>query len=232
MNLPLNIKMNQEQILIKDTSLSLSTLPLIECKNSGIHCTGVYTKEDIPKATKIIEYVGELISKEEGDKRADEQEKKSKENPKYGRVYIFDLNKKYDLPLGLKYSLLKVPDIVFQNNERARAFIKGVFDSEGSITIFSSRRKDGKVDRYPCIRIVNSDRQLIEILCKVLKEDFSIESKLAERKPRYTVIDGRICAFKKPVYVLGVYNRDGVNRFLKNIGTSIKRKLIIGGMKI
>ena len=116
--------------------------------------------------------------------------------------------------------------------ENSSAFIKGVFDSEGSITIFSSRRKDGKVDRYPCIRIVNSDRQLIEILCKVLKEDFSIESKLAERKPRYTVIDGRICAFKKPVYVLGVYNRDGVNRFLKNIGTSIKRKLIIGGMKI
>ena len=107
MNLPLNIKMNQEQILIKDTSLSLSTLPLIECKNSGIHCTGVYTKEDIPKATKIIEYVGELISKEEGDKRADEQEKKSKENPKYGRVYIFDLNKKYDLDGNFPWNLAR-----------------------------------------------------------------------------------------------------------------------------
>lgn len=56
----------------------------------------------------------------------------------YSKPLVLILNKKYDLPLGLKYSLLKVPDIVFQNNERARAFIKGVFDSDGNIYIHRS----------------------------------------------------------------------------------------------
>ena len=91
--------MNQEQILLK--------LPLVEYKNSIIHGTGVYAKEDISKGIKVIEYLGELISKEEGDRRADEQEKKSKENPEYGKVYIFDLNKKYDLDGNFPWNLAR-----------------------------------------------------------------------------------------------------------------------------
>lgn len=70
----------------------------IEIKKSKIHGTGVFASKDIPKGTKVIEYVGEIISKEESDKRADahfDRHKKDKENN--GAVYIFELNDTHDI---------------------------------------------------------------------------------------------------------------------------------------
>jgi uncharacterized protein len=69
----------------------------IKVKNSGIHNKGVFSKRDIPKGTKIIEYVGEIITKTESDKRAEKQLNLSESHTKDGGVYIFELNKKYDI---------------------------------------------------------------------------------------------------------------------------------------
>ena len=66
-------------------------------KKSGIHNRGVFARKDIPKGTKIIEYVGELITKKEADRRADIVLGKSKKNKTKGAVYIFELNKKHDI---------------------------------------------------------------------------------------------------------------------------------------
>jgi hypothetical protein len=68
-----------------------------EIKESKIHNKGVFAKKDIPKRTKIIEYVGEKITKSESQKRAEKQLKKSKNHTVDGGVYIFELNKKYDI---------------------------------------------------------------------------------------------------------------------------------------
>ena len=57
--------------------------------NSKIHSSGIYAKEAIPKGAKVIEYVGEKITKEESEKRADDQLEFSKSNPQLGAVYIF-----------------------------------------------------------------------------------------------------------------------------------------------
>ncbi|RLE45900.1 SET domain-containing protein, partial [Candidatus Woesearchaeota archaeon] len=82
-----------------------TTSEYITVKKSGIHNKGVFAKKNIPKGAKIIEYVGEKISKAESDRRADkvfEQHKKKKE--KRGSVYIFELNSKFDLDGYPKYN--------------------------------------------------------------------------------------------------------------------------------
>jgi SET domain-containing protein len=71
---------------------------LILVKESAIHHKGVFAKEDIPKGIKVIEYVGDKLTKEESDKRADEQLLRAEKNPEYeGLVYIFELDDKYDI---------------------------------------------------------------------------------------------------------------------------------------
>ena len=77
----------------------------VKVRKSGIHNKGVFAKRDIPKGARVIEYVGEKITKKESDKRADRviEEHKRKEKKK-GSVYIFTLNKKYDLDGYPKYN--------------------------------------------------------------------------------------------------------------------------------
>ncbi len=64
---------------------------------SKIHGTGVYATKNISKDKKIIQYIGEKINKKEGDKRSESRLKKYLHSTKTGSVYIFELNKKYDI---------------------------------------------------------------------------------------------------------------------------------------
>lgn len=69
---------------------------LCEVRGSVIHGRGVYATQDIPKETKIIEYVGELVDKKESEKRAWAQHAKAEESGD-AAVYIFTLNKRWDI---------------------------------------------------------------------------------------------------------------------------------------
>ena len=64
---------------------------------SKIHNKGVFAVRDIKKGTRIFQYLGERISKEEGDRRSDIQAENSRKNPEKGEVYVFELNDKYDI---------------------------------------------------------------------------------------------------------------------------------------
>jgi len=66
-------------------------------KKSKIHGKGIIATENIKKGTKIIQYIGEKITKKEGDKRSAERIKKFLNKVNEGSVYIFELNKKYDI---------------------------------------------------------------------------------------------------------------------------------------
>lgn len=66
-------------------------------KNSKIHSNGVFASKEIIKGTKIIEYTGELISKEEGTKRSDLSHHAHKKDSSKGAIYIFDIDEKNDL---------------------------------------------------------------------------------------------------------------------------------------
>ncbi|OYT36705.1 SET domain-containing protein-lysine N-methyltransferase [Candidatus Pacearchaeota archaeon ex4484_71] len=69
----------------------------IKVKSSKIHGRGVYAKKHIKKGEKIIEYVGRIITKKQSEEIAERQIQKSKRKKKRGAVYIFELNKRYDI---------------------------------------------------------------------------------------------------------------------------------------
>ena len=66
-------------------------------RKSKIHGSGVFALKSIPKNTDIIEYIGEKITKKEGDLRSDRRIKRYLNSEETGSVYIFELNKKYDI---------------------------------------------------------------------------------------------------------------------------------------
>src|SRR3989338_5245665 len=66
-------------------------------QESSIHNKGGFAACDIAKGTRIIQYVGEKISKAEGDRRDKEQKELAKSNPEQGAVYVFELNENYDI---------------------------------------------------------------------------------------------------------------------------------------
>ena len=73
-------------------------------KKSKVHGSGVFTTEDIKKGVKIIRYIGEKVTKKEGDKRSTERIKKFLNKKNEGSVYIFELNKKYDIDGSPSYN--------------------------------------------------------------------------------------------------------------------------------
>lgn len=74
----------------------------LKCEKSGIHNKGIFAQKNITKEKKIIQYVGEIITKKEAEIRAEKVLNQSKKNKKNGAVYIFELNKKYDLDGNIK----------------------------------------------------------------------------------------------------------------------------------
>lgn len=69
---------------------------LCEVRGSAIHGRGVYATRDIAAEEKIIEYVGELISKDESGKRGVDQAEKAELHGE-AAVYIFTVSRKYDI---------------------------------------------------------------------------------------------------------------------------------------
>lgn len=73
-------------------------------KNSKIHGHGVFASKNIKKNTKIIQYIGEKVTRAEGNKRSEQRIKKYLNSNKTGSVYIFELNKKYDIDGSPNYN--------------------------------------------------------------------------------------------------------------------------------
>ena len=78
-----------------------------EARSSEIHGTGVYAIKDIPAGKKIIEYLGERIDKEESERRANAQMEHA-EKTGDAAVYIFTLNKKWDLDGNMPWNTARL----------------------------------------------------------------------------------------------------------------------------
>ena len=76
-------------------------------KKSALHNNGLFAKKYIPKKTKVISYVGNKITKEEADKIADRDLHENKKDSSKGAVYLFILNKKYDVDGNVPWNLAK-----------------------------------------------------------------------------------------------------------------------------
>ena len=73
-------------------------MKLYKVKKSNIDNKGLCANQDIKKGTKIIQYRGKIITR-----------KKSEEDPKFDNdkaIYLFNLNKRYDLDETLNITLL------------------------------------------------------------------------------------------------------------------------------
>jgi len=76
-------------------------------KDSRIHNRGVYARVNISKGTRIIEYLGEKITKAESERRSDLYLDNHGRDKNNGAVYIFDLNKKLDLDGNVPNNIAK-----------------------------------------------------------------------------------------------------------------------------
>jgi len=74
-----------------------TTSKYIEVRESEIHGTGVFAKTKVPKGKKVIEYVGEKITKKESERRSIALIEKNQGSETDGAVYIFEVNKRYDI---------------------------------------------------------------------------------------------------------------------------------------
>lgn len=72
-------------------------------KKSSIHGNGVFAARDIKEGERIVEYLGEKITKEESNRRGLEQEERAKKTGE-GAVYIFELDEEYDIDGNFEYN--------------------------------------------------------------------------------------------------------------------------------
>ena len=75
-------------------------MTLYKIKKSNIDNRGLYAAKNIKKNTKIIEYKGKIITVKE-----------TETNPKFDNdkaIYLFNLNKKYDLDGDFKYNTARL----------------------------------------------------------------------------------------------------------------------------
>ena len=75
-------------------------MKLYKIKKSNIDNRGLYASQDIKDGTKIIEYKGKIVTK-----------KKVEEDSKFDNdkaIYLFNLNKKYDLDGDFRYNTARL----------------------------------------------------------------------------------------------------------------------------
>ena len=77
-------------------------------RKSSVHGRGLFATQNIKKGSQIIEYVGDKVTKKEGDRRADKQINRAKKNKNNGMVYVFELNKRYDIDGDVSYNHAKL----------------------------------------------------------------------------------------------------------------------------
>jgi len=74
-----------------------------EIRNSAIHGRGVFAAKDIKAGARIMQYLGEKISKEESDRRGLAREAEAKKTGE-GAVYIFELDDEFDIDGNFEYN--------------------------------------------------------------------------------------------------------------------------------
>ena len=92
---------------VKKSTPKPTTSKYILIRKSKIHNRGVFAKKNIPKGAKVIQYAGEIVTKKEGDRRSEVMIEHGKKDKNNGFVYIFELNKKYDIDGSVEWNTAK-----------------------------------------------------------------------------------------------------------------------------
>ena len=102
-------------------------------RQSSIHQRGLFATRKIPKETKVIQYVGEKVDKDESDRRGWEQFEKSQETGEAG-VYIFTLDDDWDVDGSYEWNIARLINHSCEPN--CEAYID---EDKGEIWIWSIR---------------------------------------------------------------------------------------------
>jgi len=128
----------------------------IEVRESGIHNKGIFAAKDILDDTKIIEYVGEKVSKEEGDDRCDISEEESKKDNSKGMFYVFELNDHYDIDGDVDWNTAKYINHSCDPNceidiEDDKIWVTALRDiKDGEELTYDYNFDEEDFEKYPC----------------------------------------------------------------------------------
>jgi SET domain-containing protein len=115
----------------KQPENELADHPLLEIRRSGIHGYGVFARATIKRGVRLIEYVGEKITKKEAERRAYRQMARSDKHGD-GAVYIFDLNSRYDIDGNVAWNPARRINHSCDPNCR-------IYDENGRLWIYSGK---------------------------------------------------------------------------------------------
>lgn len=127
-----------------------------EVRGSEIHGRGVYATRDIAAGEKIIEYVGEIIDKDESSERGVEQHERSVKSGD-AAVYIFNLTKKYDIDGNVPWNTARLINHSCEPNCEAwqsgkKIFIHALTDvAEGDELTFDYGFDVECYEDHPCL---------------------------------------------------------------------------------
>ncbi len=105
--------------------------PYVRASASAIHNHGLFAAKRIPEGAHVIQYLGELISKKNSNRRGNKQHDKS-QSDNVGSVYIFDLDGKRDLDGNFEWNIARLANHSCEPNCEAQ-------DIEGEIWFVSLR---------------------------------------------------------------------------------------------
>lgn len=94
---------------------------------SSVHGRGLFAARDLPKGTRIMQYLGERVPKKEGNKRTDAQWEQ-------GQVYTFELSTRVDLDGSIESNVARLanfscePNAESFNEDSRRIWIQAMRD--------------------------------------------------------------------------------------------------------
>ncbi|HLC32963.1 MAG TPA: SET domain-containing protein-lysine N-methyltransferase [Candidatus Nanoarchaeia archaeon] len=123
-------------------------------KTSPVHGRGVFAIKRIPKGTRIIQYVGEKISKEEGTRREKLQRETAKEGD--ATVFVFELDEQWDIDGNfpentarfINHSCEPNCEVLFGNGEIWIAALRDILPGEELSYDYGFDLDD--FEQYPC----------------------------------------------------------------------------------
>jgi len=120
------------------------------------------------------------------------------------------------------YMFLKQPleNLVKVAEKYPKEFLQGLFDSEGFSVVSAGKKL------LVAIHFTNSNKDILNIVQKMLKERFNIDSKryLCIAEGTLVKTPSGISQASKDIYTLAIESRADICRFTADIGFNIKRK--------
>jgi SET domain-containing protein len=116
---------------LRQTGRRISGNPWVVIRGSVIHGRGIFAQTSIPKGTRILEYVGDRISKSEGFRRSSRQIELNRRNGTHGAVYIFEVSPRIDIDGNVSWNPARLINHSCDPNcetviERGRVWIESI----------------------------------------------------------------------------------------------------------